>query len=103
MSRWTADSWWYRQAKRDFLAANTTCWLCGHGGADTIDHIIPASAAPHLRFEVRNWKPAHGVNGCLQCPPNPSRDRRRRGQPRRCNQARGNRLTMTQTRRSRDW
>jgi hypothetical protein len=103
VSQWTADSTWYRRAKAAFLAANTICWVCGHGGADQVDHVIPASVAPELRFEPSNWRPAHGVRGCPQCPPNPSTDKRRNGQPRRCNQSRGASMALPDLRRSRVW
>lgn len=38
----------------------TTCHLCEQPGADTIDHLVPACEAPHLEFELRNMRPAHG-------------------------------------------
>jgi 5-methylcytosine-specific restriction endonuclease McrA len=76
MSRWSADSRWYRRAKADFLLANTTCWICGHPGSDQIDHILAASQYPHLRYDPANWRPAHGWRGCMAC-------------GRRCNQERG--------------
>jgi 5-methylcytosine-specific restriction endonuclease McrA len=104
MSRWTHDSRRYRQALALVQATGPDCWICGHPGSDTIDHAIPASLAPDLAAEPSNWRPAHGVNGCPQCPPNPSTDKRRNGQPRRCNQQRSNRLQLPQqTRRSRAW
>lgn len=104
MSRWTHDSRTYRQALAVIQATGPACWICGHPGADSIDHAIPASIAPDLAADPANWRPAHGVHGCPLCPPNPSSDRRRAGQPRRCNQQRGNNLQPpTQTRRSRAW
>jgi 5-methylcytosine-specific restriction endonuclease McrA len=103
MSRWSADSRWYRKAKVEYLAAHPTCWICGHGGADQIDHLIPVSKAPDLAMVVANWRPAHGVRGCATCPPTVSADKRRHGQPRRCNQARGNRPPTPSSPRSRRW
>jgi 5-methylcytosine-specific restriction endonuclease McrA len=90
MSRFTADSRWYRKAKAEFLAAYPICWLCGHPGADQIDHVIPVSQAPWLRFEPSNWRPAHGVRGCQHC-------------GRRCNQQRGTRVAQPLSPRSRRW
>jgi hypothetical protein len=103
VSRWSADSRWYRKAKAEYLAAHPTCWICGHPGADQIDHVIHASVAPWLRFDPANWRPAHGVNGCAECPPTVSADKRRHGQPRRCNQQRGTKQTVTMSPRSRRW
>jgi len=104
VSKWTYDSTAYRRALAEVQATGPICWICGHAGSDSLDHVIPASVAPELAGEPSNWRPAHGVNGCAQCPPNLSGDRRRRGQPRRCNQSRGVSLTMPQqTRRSRQW
>ena len=36
------------------------CWLCGHPGADTADHVIPLEQRPDLAWDIRNLKPAHG-------------------------------------------
>jgi 5-methylcytosine-specific restriction endonuclease McrA len=66
----------YRRLRKEILAANDTCWLCGHGGADTIDHVIPVSAGGQTK-DPANMRPAHGTNGCPSC-------------GRRCNQDRGN-------------
>ena len=104
MSRWTHDSRAYRKALRQVQATGPICHICGHPGSDSLDHALPASLYPELAGEPSNWRPAHGIRGCAQGPPNPSTDRRRRGQPRRCNQQRSNKLTLpTQTRRSRAW
>lgn len=104
MSQWTYDSRRYRKALAEVQATGPICWLCGHPGSDTLDHVIPASIAPELAGEPSNWRPAHGVKGCSQCPPNTSGDKRRNGQPQRCNQSRGNKLELPQqTRRSRVW
>ena len=92
--------------------ANLPCAICGkpinytlrhpNRWALTVDHRIPRWAGgPPL--DPANWQPAHGVNGCPMCPPNPSRDRRRRGKPQRCNQAKGNKLGHTISPRSRHW
>ena len=105
MSEWTrlADTPQYRAALATVKATRPTCGICGHPGADTLDHIIPISQAPDLARDPGNWQPAHGVNGCPMCPPNPSSDRRRRGKPQRCNQAKGNKVGHTISPRSRHW
>lgn len=36
------------------------CWLCGHEGADTADHIIPFEQRPDLAWSEPNLKAAHG-------------------------------------------
>jgi hypothetical protein len=36
-----------------------TCWLCGHTGANSLDHIHPKSLFPHLTWEPTNWAAAH--------------------------------------------
>ncbi|MFF7180150.1 HNH endonuclease [Streptomyces sp. NPDC008121] len=57
----------YRKARARFLAEQDVCHICGHAGADVIDHITPVSKAPHLARDQDNWAPAHGVNGCPTC------------------------------------
>jgi 5-methylcytosine-specific restriction endonuclease McrA len=82
MSQHTEDGARFRRARRAFLAANRTCWICGHVGADTIDHVVPRSVR-RTSLDYANWRPAHGVRGCDHCVPHAD------GRPRRCNQERG--------------
>lgn len=92
MSEWTADSRRYRQQRQEFLAAFTICWICGHPGADQIDHVIPVGP-PHFgpKFDPAFWRPAHGWRGCPGC-------------GRKCNQERGRKLTLPKSSpRSRRW
>jgi len=42
-----------------FAAYGTLCHLCGAPGADTIDHLIPTSRRPDLRWDMENVRPAH--------------------------------------------
>lgn len=84
-------------------ATGPTCGICGHPGSDSLDHIRPVSLYPELAKDPTNLRPVHGVNGCPHCPPNTSRDKRRNGQPRRCNQSKGNSLTNPNSPRSRHW
>jgi len=48
------------------------CWLCGGGGADTIDHIIPVADGGDDSLD--NLRPAHGRKS-KQCTGNFSRKR----------------------------
>jgi hypothetical protein len=109
MSQWTrlADSRAYRRRLAEIQANGETCVLCGHGGSTSIHHLIPPSRFPDqaraLARDPANWAPAHGVEGCPVCPPTTSADKRRDGQPQRCNQRQGNSLTPKHSPRSRRW
>lgn len=101
MSRWSVN---IPPRTRDaFLLAHPICWICGHPGADQIDHAIPTSKAPWLAMEPSNWRSAHGVRGCPLCPVTISSDRRRHGKTRKCNQSRQAKLSLPTTRTSRTW
>lgn len=92
----------YKKNRALMLAEDDLCWLCGHYGAQTADHVItdkqwPRDAAGRRLpgFDARsNLRPAHGtkqpgvLNRCPDC-----------GQL--CNQARKDRAV--ETRRSRHW
>lgn len=46
------------------LAACDICWLCGHAGADTVDHVIPLrvlkqTGQMELANDPTNLRPAH--------------------------------------------
>jgi hypothetical protein len=90
MSVWSARGGTYQRAAVAFLRVHTVCWLCAHPASDSIDHYIPVSVAPWLRYVVANWRPSHGVKGCPTC-------------GRKCNQSRGNKPGLPQSRRSRRW
>jgi hypothetical protein len=58
------------------------CWLCGHPGANSCDHILPVKDFPELEWQRTNWKAAHlhkagTQGGCTtpgcQCPGNKGR------------------------------
>lgn len=73
------------------LQASDLCWLCGHPGADQVDHVVPRSMDTRRDVaDPTNLRPAHGVNGCPTCGV-------------KCNQARGNGTRLTHVVRSRDW
>ncbi|PZG47479.1 hypothetical protein C1I98_13325 [Spongiactinospora gelatinilytica] len=65
------------------------CWICGHDGADTADHVIPLSLGGDP-LAPENLRPAHGVRGCRTC-------------GRKCNSSRGAKLTLPAPRASRAW
>lgn len=64
----------YRRWREDILTRSTICWICGHPGADSADHIVPLTrgGAP---LDPDNGAPAH-YHPCPTC-------------GRRCNQSRG--------------
>ena len=96
----------YRKSRAQILAESDICWLCGHGGAMTVDHIITAKHWPkgadgkHLPGldEVNNLRPAHGTAGSRQT----GNLNRCDTCGRLCNQARGVR-PVGPSMRSRDW
>lgn len=36
------------------------CGICGHPGADTLGHILPALTHPELEHDPANWQAEHG-------------------------------------------
>lgn len=57
-----AEIAWERRAapyRKVILAGNPPCALCGHPGADTVDHILAKSQRPDLVFDLSNMRPAH--------------------------------------------
>lgn len=60
MSRHSArGTAWEALRRRVLTEESGICWLCGHGGATTVDHIVPASVDPSLRWERSNLRAAH--------------------------------------------
>lgn len=47
------------------LAASTVCHLCGHEGADEVDHVI--ALANGGSEDLSNLRPAHGQQPCPTC------------------------------------
>jgi 5-methylcytosine-specific restriction endonuclease McrA len=46
------------------LATSTACWLCGHDGSDSVDHVIAralciAAGRHDLLNDIANLRPAH--------------------------------------------
>jgi 5-methylcytosine-specific restriction endonuclease McrA len=64
-----------RRARAACLAASDPCWICGHPGSQTADHVVPLALGGEL-LDPANLAPAHGVQGCPTC-------------GRKCNSARG--------------
>jgi len=82
----------WRKLRAQTLDASNTCSVCGHAGADAVDHIQARSTHPELAEIRDNVAPIHGVNGCPVC-------------LRKCNSEKGNRPldALVQLNCSRDW
>jgi 5-methylcytosine-specific restriction endonuclease McrA len=78
----------WKKTRAAILASGGVCWLCGHPGADTVDHVVPLSQGGAL-LDPANLRPAHGrarpEYGCQG------------------NYGRGNRPPKPPLKRSRDW
>lgn len=59
-------SYEYRKIRARILAHSDVCILCGHGAADTVDHIHPVSKGG-ARKDPDNLAPIHGINKCPTC------------------------------------
>lgn len=93
---------WQATIRRITNSGQATCWICGHPGARTVDHVVPRSKWPRLPNGQLapgcdaddNLRPAHGTraqyltNRCATC-------------GRLCNQSRGNKTERA--RHSRVW
>ncbi len=93
-SPWNALSGTHRARVREaVLSVSTVCHICGHEGADTVDHVIPVREWVEQggrADDLENLRPAHGVNGCEHC-------------LRKCNTSKGNRPYEPMVTGSRDW
>lgn len=58
---------WQAMRLRVFAIYGRECHLCGHGGSNQIDHLVPVSVDPALAWSLENLKPVHGVPG-NRCP-----------------------------------
>ena len=64
----------YRKTVATMLANSDLCWLCGHPGARTADHVISVKAwfALHGSYagvnHPANLRPAHGTKGRFNNP-----------------------------------
>lgn len=75
----------WRELRATVLANSTTCWLCAHHSADSVDYVIPWSLGGPMT--LTNLRPAH----CQPCPVCGIR----------CNQAKGQKPATNPT--SRQW
>lgn len=50
---------------RTILAASTVCHICGHEGADEVDHVVPLARGGSE--DASNLRPAHGQQPCPTC------------------------------------
>lgn len=75
MSQWSLSGRKYQRLKGLVLAAyGRTCWLCGHDGANGIDHVIPLELlatdpayADISPWDLTWWRPAHSSMPCPTC------------------------------------
>ena len=56
-----------RTRNKRILAASDICWLCGHAGADAVDHKAPVALRPDLEHDPTNLAPAHHFEPCPTC------------------------------------
>jgi len=67
----STSDWQYRKNRATILADSDLCWLCGHPGAHTADHVVPYKLWPRDAYgellpgfnDVANLRPAHGTMG----------------------------------------
>jgi 5-methylcytosine-specific restriction endonuclease McrA len=48
----------WQRLRRQILSENDICWLCGHPGADTVDHVTAIRKGGEA-FDLANLRPAH--------------------------------------------
>lgn len=82
-------SYRYRKQRARLLAESDVCHLCGHPGADVVDHLQPVARGGDP-YDPDNQAPAHGVKGCPTC-------------GRKCNGEKGAGQTAPRLTTSRDW
>lgn len=59
---------WVAVRKEVFRRQGDTCWICGHGGSGTVDHVESLTERPDLAYELSNLRPAHGYHSpCPSC------------------------------------
>jgi 5-methylcytosine-specific restriction endonuclease McrA len=84
----------WRRVRALVLSISTICYLCGHPGSGSVDHVISRKLRPDLALEPTNLRPVHGsLSRCPWC-------------KRACNEAKGDRPTLPpaqQPRQSRPW
>lgn len=74
---------WLALKKEVLRRYGDNCHLCGHGGANSADHLEPVTEAPERELDLSNLRPAHGYpKGCPVCS-------QAAGKPIYCNERRG--------------
>jgi len=59
---------WQKFRAEAFRIYGRRCHLCGHDGANTLDHLLTVLEHPELAWVMANVRPAHGTrNRCPQC------------------------------------
>lgn len=59
---------WKRTRQAVLIAHNYICHMCGHPGADTVDHLVPLAHGGTNTYD--NLRPAHGKRQAWGCPGN---------------------------------
>ncbi|HEY1700787.1 MAG TPA: hypothetical protein VGG75_13825 [Trebonia sp.] len=61
---------WRRVVSQVVSRDRGLCWICGHTGAASADHVIPVTERPDLDLAAANLKAAHGYlkTGGGECP-----------------------------------
>lgn len=54
-----------QRRNRRILAASDVCHICGHVGADEVDHVVPLARGGSE--DESNLRPAHGAVPCPTC------------------------------------
>lgn len=54
-----------QRRNRRILAASDVCHICGHAGADEVDHVV--ALARGGSEDASNLRPAHGQVACPTC------------------------------------
>ena len=50
---------WTRVVKSMLSEQGTVCIVCGHGGSDAADHVLPVRERPDLEWDTSNLAPIH--------------------------------------------
>jgi 5-methylcytosine-specific restriction endonuclease McrA len=48
----------WQRIRKQILVENDICWLCGHPGADSVDHVVPIRKGGEA-YDLANLRPAH--------------------------------------------
>jgi hypothetical protein len=88
----------YRRARAQmFRLYGYVCHICGHGGANEADHLVPISVDSGQPIDPHAMRPSHGSSRPCRVCQGPE------GKPRCCNQERGNKALGQALKTSEDW